>query len=85
MRLELDRDELKNIVAEVVGELDDRFGDDRLAFTESEAAEKLGIAKHSLRDERLKGRIKPGKVGRRFLYSRRMLLRYIERNMDERG
>ena len=81
MRIELDREELKSVVSEVVGELSDRFSDDdRLAYTESEAAELLGVKKTVLRDERLKGRIVPGKCGRNYLYSKKMLLDFVERN-----
>lgn len=82
MEIRLDPQELKSIVAEVVAELADRFGDDRLAFKEAEAAELIGVAKHVLRDERLKGRIQPGKSGRNWLYSRKMLLAYVEHNVE---
>jgi hypothetical protein len=81
MQIHLEREELKSVVAEVVTEMVDRFGDDdQIAYTEEQAAGKLGIAKHVLRDERLKGRIKPGKSGRNWLYSRKMLLEYVEQN-----
>ena len=84
MRIELDRDELKSIVVEVAAEMTGCFGDDsRLAFTEAEAANLLGIAKHVLRDCRLKGQIQPGKAGRNWLYSKKMLLSYVERNREE--
>ena len=86
MQIKLDKEELKAIVTEVAAEMIGRFGnDDRLAYTENEAAELIGVAKHVLRDERLKQRIKPGKSGRNWLYSRKMLLAYIEKNMEARG
>lgn len=84
MQIQLDREELKSIVNEVIAEIVGRFGDDdQLAYPEEQAAAKLGVAKHVLRDERLKGRINPGKSGRNWLYSRQMLLQYVERNMNE--
>ena len=84
MQISLDKTELKEIVKEVHAEMTDRFGDDgRLAFCEDEAAKLISVKKHVLRDERLKGRIKPGKSGRNWLYSRRMLLEYVERNGAE--
>lgn len=83
MELRFDPAELKSIVAEVIAEMADRFGDDdRLAYTEVEAAQRIGVAKHVLRDERLKGRIQPGRSGRNWLYSRRILLAYVERNQE---
>jgi len=84
MKIQLDREELKSIISEVLAEAADRFGDDdQLAFNEEHAAAMVDVAKHVLRDERLRGRIKPGKSGRNWLYSRRMLLQYIEQNMTE--
>lgn len=72
-------DDLKPVIAEVVAELLERFGnDDRIGFTETEAAQLLGVARHVLRDERLKGRVRHGKVGRRVIYSRRQLLEFVE-------
>ena len=82
MRLEIDHAELESIVAKVVAELNDQFGnDDRLAFDEAASAKLISVKKHVLRDARLKGLISPGKCGRSWLYSRRMLLAYIEQNM----
>ena len=50
---------------------------DRLAFTEAEAATMLGVPRHVLRDCRLRGEISGRKVGKRILYSRESLLRFI--------
>jgi hypothetical protein len=50
----------------------------RLAFTEPEAAAAMGIARHVLRDARLRGELKAKRVGKRLLYSRAELSRYLE-------
>lgn len=51
----------------------------RLAFTEEEAAEMLGLAEHVLRDERLRGRIGASKVvGARIRYKRQDLDAYLQ-------
>ncbi len=49
----------------------------RLAFTEPEAAAQFGIARHCLRDARLRGEIRGKLVGKRILYSRDQLLRFL--------
>jgi hypothetical protein len=56
---------------------------DRLAFSEPEAAEKLGLAIHVLRDARLAGRIKAARCGRRVLYSRAALIDWLARGGSE--
>jgi excisionase family DNA binding protein len=53
------------------------LGTSRLAFTESEAAAALGVAKHVLRDTRLRGEIAARRVGKRWLYSRDELARFL--------
>ena len=83
MKIHFDHADLESLITKVLTELDDRFrDDDRLAFDEATAAKLISLKKHQLRDERLKGRICPGKSGRSWLYSRRMLLQYIEQNME---
>ena len=54
--------------------------DGRLAFTEAEAASKLGIPRHSLRDARLRGEIVASRIGKRILYQRDELLRLLDSN-----
>lgn len=49
----------------------------RLGFTEREAASMLGIAKHVLRDCRLRGEIAGFRAGRGVCYSREELLRFM--------
>jgi excisionase family DNA binding protein len=52
--------------------------DEKLAFSEEEAARLLGLARHQLRDERLRGRIQASQiVGRRIRYRREDLMTYL--------
>lgn len=54
-----------------------KLGNDRLGYTESQAAQLLGIAKHVLADARRRGEIFARKCGKAYLYDRRELLRYL--------
>jgi len=57
-----------------------RLGEERLAWSEPEAAQLLGLQTHQLRDERLRGRISASLVvGRRIRYQRADLLAYLQR------
>lgn len=49
----------------------------RLAFPEPEAAGLMGIPSHVLRDARLRGEIAGSRVGKKTLYSRESLLRFL--------
>lgn len=67
-------------VAETLAALEQngaKLHDDRLAFTESEAAAALGIRPHVLRDCRLRGEITARKCGKRYLYARPALLAWL--------
>jgi len=84
VKLEFSEDDLrrvaKPIVSQVLTELEaerEKLGD-RIGYTEPEAAALLGVRDHVLRDERLNGRIKARKVGKRYIYSRAALIRYLE-------
>jgi hypothetical protein len=79
MRLDLDPEELKPIVQAVVAQLHDLFDDDddRLAFSEKEAAAMLGVPDTTLRDDRYLGRAKASLVGRKIRYTRQQLLDYL--------
>jgi hypothetical protein len=84
VHLELAADELRPIVKEVFCELlkqqaetDAKLGE-RLGYSEAEAAAALGIAKHRLRDARLRGEISAKRVGRSFIYSRQTLVDFLE-------
>ncbi len=71
------------IVAEAVAqtlaqiEADEARLGDRLAYPEPEAAALLGIQPHILRDCRRRGEIEAVLCGKRFLYPRAELLRYL--------
>lgn len=79
MQIHIDDDELKSLITLVVQEvLAKAPTDDRLAYTETEAAKLIGVARHVLRDERLRGRVQHGKCGKKIVYSKRQLLEFIE-------
>ena len=50
---------------------------DKIAFTEPEAAAILSLRPHVLRDARLRGEISGSRVGKRILYERTELLRFL--------
>lgn len=50
---------------------------DRLGFTEPEAASVIGVAPHVLRDCRLRGEITARLVGKKYVYSREVLVRFL--------
>lgn len=52
---------------------------ERLAYPEAEAAMLLGVARHVLRDARLRGEIKATRIGKRIVYARDELLRFLAR------
>ncbi len=63
--------------------------DERFAYTESDAAEKCGLAVHQLREQRRLGRIVPckAKPGRRILYTPEAIRdfldgRYLDKTAD---
>ena len=70
---------VRTVVAEALGQL--KAADpssDRIAYDEREAAERLGLERHVLRDERYRGRITAYKVaGGRVRYRREDLLAYL--------
>jgi hypothetical protein len=71
---------IEAVVSETLARLEEARGrlDDRLAFSEEEAARLLGLHPHQLRDERRRGRIQASSiVGRRTRYLREDLLRYL--------
>lgn len=79
MELIIKPDELKvlvrEVVAEVLSSLD--WPANRLVLTECEAAACCGVARHTLRDLRLAGRIKARKLGKKVVYARGDLLQAI--------
>ena len=82
--MRLDDAEIRAVVALTVREVLDAIDDDRkrfngrLGYTEPEAAALIGVAHHVLRDCRLRGEITAKMVGKRNIYSRDSLLRFLE-------
>ena len=58
----------------------ERLGDHRLGYIEPEAAAMIGVPVHVLRDCRLRGEIGATKAGKRWVYTRAELLRFLGRN-----
>ncbi len=83
MNFRLDPEDFRSLVRIVVAEVfaqteaDREKLDGRLGYTEPEAAALLGVARHTLRDCRLRGEISARLVGRRYIYSRESLLRFL--------
>jgi hypothetical protein len=76
---------VRKVVAEAIVELERQRATvgNRLAYTEPEAADLLGLRPHQLRDERLRGRIEHTRVvGGRVRYTRDHLLRYLMREEE---
>jgi hypothetical protein len=71
---------LHDAIARIVIELHENplHKSDRLGYTEGEAAAMIGVARHVLRDCRLRGEIAARRVGKRFVYARTTLLRFLE-------
>lgn len=67
---------IKVVIRETIAELDGR-GEGRIAYSEREGAELLGVAPHVLRDARLRGEIHARKLGREYRYSRFELARFL--------
>ena len=82
MKLELSNEDLRPLVRAIVSEVlaqteaDQAKLNGRLGYTEAEAAALLGVARHTLRDCRLRGEISARLVGRKYVYSRDVLLRF---------
>jgi hypothetical protein len=78
---------IKTVVEEVLAELEQvraTLPEDRLAYSEAEAAAKLGLQPWQLRDERRRGRISAsGVVGRRVRYLREDLTAYLAARRQE--
>ncbi len=84
MRLEAsDISDLKPVIREVVHVIWEKLQSreasigDRLAYTESEAAEALNVKRHVLRDARLRGEITASKIGKRIVYEKSELIRFL--------
>jgi hypothetical protein len=85
IELSVEPDQLRQLIGEAVRTYIEQMGaggfqsDGRIAFTEAEAAEKLGLAEHVLRDERLRGKIHAAQIVKgRIRYTRQDLEAYLE-------
>ena len=84
MKLEIADADLKPIIVEMVRAVLAEIGDNharldgKLAYAEVEAAAMIGVARHVLRDCRLRHEIVASKVGKRYLYPRESLLRFLQ-------
>jgi len=89
VNLEIDSEELRPIVVQVVSEVlaqakaDECLLGGRLAYPEPEAAALLGVRPHVLRDARLRGEIDASKVGKRIVYTSDALHDFLRRNRWE--
>jgi hypothetical protein len=85
MKLSFDDAVLRPLIEQVVTaaftqfQADQSLLGDKLAFTEPEAAALLSLRPHVLRDARLRGEISGARVGKRILYDRDELLRFLHR------
>jgi hypothetical protein len=83
MQLQIDADDLRPLVQQVVREVlvqvreDEAKANGRLAYREAEAAALLGIERHRLRDARLRGELHARRCGKVLLYPRSELLKYV--------
>lgn len=76
------RDVLETVVREILELLDWPMG--RIALTESEAAQSLGVPRHVLRDARLAGELCGRRVGKRVVYTREDLVEFLHRDQRRR-
>lgn len=74
---------VEQVVVKVVEKLDRTAADDRLAYSEAEAAELLGVKRHQLRDCRLRGEIHARRVGRGYRYLRAELIKWLSQQEQE--
>lgn len=85
MQLTLDTYDLQPLIEQVVAETIAKIEanqaklNGRLAYSEPEAAALIGVQQHVLRDCRLRGEIQASKAGKRWLYQRDELLRFLNR------
>jgi hypothetical protein len=83
VNLAFSTDDLRPLILAVVtevlaarGVMDGKLGN-RLGFPEAEAAALLGVPRHVLRDCRLRGEISARLIGKKVVYSREELERFL--------
>ena len=86
VHIDFDPNDLRPIIEAVVQETLDRIEHNngklngQLAYPEAQAAELLGIPRHSLRDARRRGEIESTRVGKRILYTAAAIQELLEKN-----
>ena len=83
MKITLEDADLRPLIERVVAETIERLDNERaklgnrLGHPEPEAAALIGVQRHTLRDCRLRGEIEGRLVGKRIVYSRDELIRFM--------
>src|SRR5262245_44245317 len=78
LTIAINADALRPLLEAVVIDVLNRIGTDgRIAYSETEAAALLGVARHVLRDARLDRKVRAAKVGRGVRYTRSELMRLL--------
>jgi hypothetical protein len=87
--IQADPEALAPLVERIVSQTLDRLGDERerlgsrLAYPLSEAAKLLGVRAHVLRDARRRGEIRGRVIGRKLLFTRGELMRFLRGGDEE--
>ncbi len=71
---------IRSIVAETLAQIkadEVTLGKDRLGYPEAESAALVGVAQHVLRDARRRGEISARLVGKKYVYARSEILRFL--------
>lgn len=63
-------------------EANNRIFPDKLTFDEQEAAAILGVARHVLKGARERGEVTPAKIGKKWHYTRDVLVEYAQRGAE---
>ena len=76
MKFEIDPAELRPLIEAIVDETLAKIqggnptnGNHRVAYTERDAAARLGLPQHSLRAARVRGKVTANKIGSRWIYT----------------
>ena len=84
MKIDIELDDLQPLVQSIVDATLERIdraqaklSPDRLAYSEQDAAAIIGVARHSLRDARLRGELNASRCGKRVVYQRSELVKYL--------
>jgi len=84
MKIEIESADLLPIIQQTVNQTiealdqaESKVPDVRLAYPEPEAAALVGVAPHALRDARLRGELNASRLGKRVVYQRSELLKYL--------